>query len=189
MFLQEAAIRYVYKDFDHGKIPTINDIKELAEKWESEYAESPFCNSGDFDIDDLKEVIPGTWNVEETGQLTEGQCRIAIAAVNYNGERDLNLDIDNIQLQAFNLCGLSVINAIENHEDVFGEEWDTREPFEDKIVLFMYKYPSLNCDPEILESPLDSIEDAFDEWIDCIENPPSQEKLDSKLEMLKKMFG
>lgn len=189
MFLEEAALRFVYKDFPSGAKPTIADIKALAESWDDEYAEAPFCNPGDFDIDDLREEMPGSWSVEETGQLDEGQCRIAIISINYNGERQLDLEQEDVNLEAFNLCGLNVLSAGERHEEVFGEEWYSDEPFGDMAVLFMYRYPALDCDPEIMEAPLDAFEESFDEWIDCIDNAPTQEDLDKKNELLKSLFG
>jgi hypothetical protein len=189
MFLEEAAVRYVYKDFAAGVKPTIDDVRALNATWDEEYAEAPFCNTGDFDIDELKAEMPDSWTFDEIGQLDEGQYRIAIVAINYNGERQVNLQEEAVTIEAFSLCGLSVLSGGERHEEIFGEEWYSEEPFGDKAVLFMYKYPSLNCDPEVFETSLDEIEGQFDEWIDCVENPPSQEDLDSKAALMKNLFG
>jgi hypothetical protein len=189
MFLEEASVRYVYKDFPAGVKPTIDDVRALNATWDEEYAEAPFCNAGDFDIDDLKAETPDSWSFDEIGQLDEGQCRIAIVAINYNGERQINLQEEAVTIDVFNLCGLSVLSGGEKHEEIFGEEWYSDEPFGDKAVLFMNKYPNLNCDSEVFEASLDEIDAHFDEWLDCVENPPSQGDLESKAALLKSLFG
>ena len=189
MFLEEMVVRYVYKDFPAGAKPSIEDVKALNASWDDEYAEGPFCNSGDFDIDDLKAETPSSWTFNEIGQLEEGQCRIAITALNYMGERHLNLQVDNAEIKIFHLCGLRVLSAGEKHEEIFGEEWYSEEPFGDKTLMLMYKYPSLDCDPEVFAASLYHIEDQFDEWIHCLENPPTQEELDRKTALLKSLFG
>ena len=189
MFLEEASVRFVYKDFPAEVRPTIDDVRALNVSWDGEYAEAPFCNAGDFDLDDLKSDAPDSWSFDETGELDEGQCRIAIVAINYNGNRQVNLQEEAVEIEAFNLCGLSVLSGGEKHDEIFGEEWYSEEPFGDKTVLFMHKYPNLNCDPDIFEASLDEVEASFGEWIDCIENPPSQEDLDNKAALLKNLFG
>jgi hypothetical protein len=189
MLLEEAAVRYVYKDFAPGTKPTIDDIKALNDSWDDEYAESAFCNTGDFGVDDLKAKMPASWKLEDTGRLDEGECRIAIISVNYNGERQVDFECEDVRIEAFDLCGLMILNAGEKNEDVFGEEWYSEEPFGDKTVLFMYRYPNLDCEPEVLEAPLDEFEESFSEWIDCIDNPPTQEDLDEKNALLKSLFG
>lgn len=189
MFLEEAAIRYVFRDFKLGQRPNKEDLRSLAESWDDDYAEAPFCNSGDFDLDDLSDECPESWCVTKTGNLGEGESRIAIVAINYDGERQLDLELENINIAAFNICGLFALNAGDSHEEVFGEEWESREEFEEKIVLFMHKYKGVVCDEEILESSLDSMQEDLGEWLECIDNPPSQEAIDEKLANLKKMFG
>jgi len=189
MHLEEASVRYVYKDFAIGVMPTLDDVKALDSSWDDEYAEAPFCNDGEFNIEDLKEEASDSWSFNEIGQLDEGQCRIAIFSFCYGGEGHVNLQVSDVELKVFNACGIRVLSGGDKHEEIFGEEWYSEEIHGEKVVHLMYKFPNLNCDPEVYAHSLYGIEDQFDEWIESLKNPPSQEELDSRAALLKSLFG
>ena len=194
MFLEEALIRYVYKDYASTDDLTIENVNKLVEQFGDEYAEAPFCNLGDFDLDDLREYIPESWTILKTGSALPGQIRMAIVEIIYGVEQQFDTSVEGIELEAFELCGLHPLSCrdFEKHPDVFGEESYVPDAGT-KSLLFSYTYPSLvaedgNNVADTDECGIDEvgvITEKLCEWKEWIENPSTQDEYDERMKMLR----
>lgn len=193
MFLEEAVIRYVYTDCSSIDDLSIERVKELVRQFDDEYAEAPFCNLGDFDLDDLRDYVPETWSIVKSGNVTPGTFRLAIAEIIYGAEQQFDTSIENVELEAFDLCGLYPLSCrdYEQHSDVFGEESYVPDAGR-KSLLFSYTYPSLVAQDggSVTDNDECEIEDdgeivgKLSEWKEWIQNPSTQEEYDERMKLL-----
>ena len=194
MFLEEALVRYAYKDFGSINDLTIESANELVQKFDDEYVEAPFCNLGDFDLDNLREYIPGSWSIIKSGSVLPGVFRLAVVQIIHGVEQQFDTSIEDVVLEAFDLCGLYPLSCrdFEKHPDVFGEESYVPDAGS-KSLLFSYTYPSLIAEDGSNLSDNDEcgvddvklISEKLSEWKEWIENPSTQEQYDERIKMLR----
>lgn len=193
MLLEEALIRYTYKDYSSIDDLSIETVKALVQQFDDEYAEAPFCNLGDFDLDDLREYIPDTWSIVKSGNVATGAFRLAVVEIIYGVEQQFDTSTENVELEAFDLCGLYPLSCrdFEQHPDVFGEESYVPDGGS-KSLLFSYSYPSLVAQDggNVTDNDECEIEDdgviagKLSEWKEWIQNPSTQEEYDERMKLL-----
>ena len=64
-FLNRTNISYVTKKITNASELNENLIEELKKSFEEEAIDAPFCNDGDYDLDDLREDLPADWKLEK----------------------------------------------------------------------------------------------------------------------------
>lgn len=194
MFLEEALIRYTYKDYASVDDLTIESVNKLIQQFDDEYAEAPFCNLGDFDLDDLREYVPDSWSILKTGNAPPGTFRLAVVEIIYGVEQQFDTSAEDVELEAFELCGLYPLSCrdFERHPDVFGEESYVPDAGT-KSLLFSYSYPDIvnedgsnvtdtdECGIDVDEL----IAEKLNEWKEWIENPSTQDEYDERMKMLR----
>jgi hypothetical protein len=194
MFLEEAVVRYAYSDYDSLDYLTPESVKALVQKFDNEYAEAPFCNLGDFDLDDLREYVPASWRIIKSGSARPGMFRLAVVEIIYGVEQQFDTSIEDVELEAFDLCGLYPLSCrdFEKHPDVFGEETYVPDSGS-KSLLFSYSYPSLIAEDgsNVADNDECSIDDdgviaeKLIEWKEWIANPSTQHEYDERMKMLR----
>lgn len=194
MFLEEALIRYAYKDYSSVDDLAIESVNKLIQQFEDEYAEAPFCNLGDFDLDDLREYVPDSWSILKTGNVPPGTFRLAIVEIIYGVVQQFDTSVEDVELEAFELCGLYPLSCqdFERHYDVFGEESYVPDAGT-KSLLFSYSYPGLVAEDgsnvtdtdECGINEDDVIVEKLTEWKEWIENPSTQEEYGERMKMLR----
>ena len=197
MFLEESLIRFVYKDFDSPDQLDFDAINSLSTEFDESNAECAFCNNGDFDLDDLKEHIPGDWRVEVKNKLAPGKFRLAVVQFLYGScQLNFNTDFSNIALEAIDLCGvfpLTCSNA-DDDEKVFGSSFKAPSGG-DRILLFSFAYkdvidkdtgdaPTENDEMQLSVSPAE-MHEKLAEWKEIIDTPMTQEEYDQLAQNLR----
>ena len=196
MFLEEALVRYAYKDYASVDDLTIESVNKLIEQFDDEYAEAPFCNLGDFDLDDLREYVPESWTILKSGGALPGTIRLAVVEIIYGVEQQFDTSIEDIELEAFELCGLYPLSCrdFEKHPDVFGEESYVPDAGT-KSLLFSYSYPSLVAEDGSNVTDTDECEidengtilGKLAEWKEWIEKPSTQDEYDERMKMMRSL--
>ena len=179
-FLETTNISYITKAVSKSSELNSDLIEELKKAFKEEAIDAPFCNDGDYDLDDLKEDLPSGWTLEEDDVIKPGQALLSMVEINYQAERHIDFDayqkVNLVATKLGNIYPLSV--SVESEEDPFTSDFVTTET--NKILLF-------KCVPKNLEevqtdiySPIDidecSLEDfaesfeTWKEWLDDLNN-------------------
>ena len=167
-FLNNTNISYVTKVIKTSS-ELNDDLLEILKKDFNEGAiDAPFCNSGDYDLDDLRDDIPSGWNLTEENLINPGEALIVLAKIDYSAERDIAFDsFDEVELVAFDLGGIYPLSVI-SEEDPF--ETDSRTFENDMTIMFRVCYADGEFDND--ECEIDEFSEKCSEWKEWLEITP-----------------
>ena len=134
-FLRSTNISYVTVEIEDPSELNAELIDNLHKKFEEEAVDAPFCNSGDYDIDDLKDDLPEGWSLSKMPSKKSGAL-IILAEINYNASRDIDFDaFDSCDLKYCRLCGCYPIFSCNSEldKDPFGGDFTTHDS--DKTLM------------------------------------------------------
>ena len=159
-FLNNTNISYVTKVIKTSS-ELNDDLLEILKKDFNEGAiDAPFCNAGDYDLDDLRDDIPSGWNLTEENLINPGEALIVLAKIDYSAERDIAFDsFDEVELVAFDLGGIYPLSVI-SEEDPF--EIDSRTFENDMTIMFRVCYEDGEFDND--ECDIDEFSEKCSEW-------------------------
>ena len=128
-FLRSTNISYVTIEIEDPNELNAELIDNLHKKFEEEAVDAPFCNDGDYDIDDLKNDLPEGWSISKMPSKKSGAL-IILAEINYNASRDIDFDaFEYCDLEYCRLCGCYPIFSCnsESDKDPFGGDFVTHD--------------------------------------------------------------
>ena len=138
----------------------IDKIINIIRSFNEEAIDAPFCNLGDYDLDDLRDDIPSGWNLTEEKLINPGEALLVLAIIDYSAERDIAFDsFNDVELVAFDLGGIYPLSVI-SEEDPF--EIDSLTFENDMKIMFRVCYEDGEFDDD--ECVLDEFSEKCNEW-------------------------
>ena len=83
-FLNSTNISYVTKKITKASELDENLIEKLKISFEEEAIDAPFCNDGDYDLDDLRSDLPSGWKLTEEKLIKPSEALIALTIIDYS---------------------------------------------------------------------------------------------------------
>ena len=125
-FIKQTNISYVSKKIKDSSEVNSSLIDELESLFEAESADAPFCNLGDFDLDDFENELPKGWSLRrEKIDLKPGEAMVVLAVIDYSAERYFDVDdYEDVEIVAYDIGGIYPL-AVESEEDPFMEDYQT----------------------------------------------------------------
>jgi hypothetical protein len=162
-FLETCNISYVTQIISDPADLTDELIASLKKRFEEEAIDSPFCNMGDYDLNDFYQDLPQGWTLTEDGKLEPGQARITLAIVDYGVEREIDFDgSEDIEVVAVDLGGIHALSIVsdEDGENPFSGDFTTTATAQS--LLFSICWPSDEIDND--ECSLEDCTESLETW-------------------------
>ena len=171
-FLRSSNISYVTVEIEDPNELNAELIDDLHKKFEEEAIDAPFCNDGDYDIDDLKSDLPEGWTIREIPSK-KSSALIILAEISYNASRDIDFDaFEHCELEYCRLCGCYPIFACnaDSENDPFGGDFVTYNT--DKTLMIQ----TYNADGEYEydEVEAEDFADKVEDWREMIVDAKKQ---------------
>ena len=159
-FLNRTNISYVTKKITNASELNENLIEELKRSFEEEAIDAPFCNDGDYDLDDLREDLPADWKLREEELIKPSEALITLAIIDYSVEREIDFDeFNEVSLVAHKLGGCYPL-SVESDEDPFESDFTTFDT--DMTILFRVCYEDGEVDED--ECQIEDFSKNKDDW-------------------------
>ena len=160
-FLNSTNISYVTKKITNASELNENLIVELKKSFEEEAIDAPFCNDGDYDLDDLRDDLPADWKLKEEELIKPYEALITLAIIDYSAEREIDFDeFDDVALNAHSLGGIYPLSVESVEEDPFSSDFTTSNT--DMTLLF--RVCDEDGDFESDECPIEDFEKYKEGW-------------------------
>jgi len=161
-FLKTCNISYVTQIISDPADLTDELITSLKKRFGQEAIDAPFCNLGDYELDDFYQDLPQGWSLKEEGKLEPGTARITLAVVDYGVEREIDFDgSEDIEVVATDLGGIHALSvSSDDGENPFSSDFTTTASAQS--LLFSICWPGDEVDND--ECSLEEYAESLETW-------------------------
>ena len=167
-FLNSNNISYVTKKITNASELNEDLVNELKKSFEDEAIDAPFCNEGDYDLDDLRDDLPDDWKLREEELIKPTEALITLAIIDYSVDREIDFDAFNdIELIAHRLGGCYPL-SVESEEDPFESNFITSNTNMSLLFTVCWEDGVFDTD-ECQVEDFSEYKDEWKEWLNELE--------------------
>lgn len=161
-FIETTCVSYSTKIISSIDELTEGLLVELLAEYRDGPCLSPFCNTGDYDIEDLACDIPEDWTITEEGVILEGCSRLSLAAPSYESDNTIELRVGGGCVKYLNLGGLYPVMIEPRPDDIKSVIHVPIPQVESPFVLFAWNSPKEGV--VVDECPVSGFTSSLGKW-------------------------
>ena len=140
-FIETTCVTYITRIISSPEEITPGLVESLIDEFNTNPLWSPFCNQGDYDIDDLKSDLPPGWILSEDEKLPIGSGRISIVALDYEASNTFELRGNQGKVIAYDLGFVQPISFEPALDDIKTDIWCPWSGKDADGILFLFNDP------------------------------------------------